>query len=84
MCINMNTKTTTGIIMKVYVVLAFAIVLKYFYVVTNGLDNKLVAGGNQPTAVAINYNINSLITIAVIFGFFYYMKSVKYSTRSIR
>lgn len=80
----MNRKITTSFIKKVYVLFALCIVFNYFYLLTNGLNKETIAGINQPTAVSINYNLNSIIAIVVIFSFFYFMKSVKYSTRSIR
>ncbi len=79
----MNRKTTTGFIKKVYILLACCILVNYLYSFSNGLQNKPLSK-IQPTAVSINYNLNSIIAIVVIFSFFYFVKSVKYSTRSIR
>lgn len=80
----MNRKITIGFIKKVYVLFAVCIVSNYFYVLTNGLNEETIAGINQPTAVSLNHNINSVIAIAVIFSFFYLTKNLKYSIRSIR
>jgi hypothetical protein len=83
-CIAMNRKITTRFIKKVYIVLAFGIVFKHFYLVTNGLDNKLVAGIIKPTQVSIDYFTTSTVAIIMILSFFYFLYNVKFSTRSIQ
>jgi Sec-independent protein secretion pathway component TatC len=79
----MIRKITTSFIKKVYVLFAFGIVFKYFYIVANGLNKETVASINQPAEVSINQNINSVIAIAVVFSFFFLNKKLKYSIRSI-
>lgn len=80
----MNRKTTTGYIKGAYALFAFCLVFNHFYLITNGLKNETHAGSIKPTAVSVNYNLNIIVALVVILSFFYILKRVKYSTRSIR
>lgn len=80
----MNRKIIVRFIMTSYVLFTIYLVFNYGYVITNGLKNETTANRISPTAVSADYNINAILAITVIFSFFYFLKSVKHNTRSIR